>query len=435
MSGTHLHNQTDSAALVVIGGGVVEIDGAGAPFAKAPIAAYLHDLADAFGTIHFFAFTTPKRGELFETPLDTERVKLHALRFPLARGASARARAFFSDLRAFRRSVPGAFAVVEFHPAAGGWLASLLLKILASRYALYFGMDPRKRWTPLTGGGALNTLKRLFLLLSGEFTGSLADLVLVRDAGQLKRLARRKRGRAYLSSPLSGAVEATAERDDTCLGETIRLLFVGMLDRRKGIEDMLQAVAHLRDERSLDGRHVHLTLAGGSPGTSNGPGTIDGRYTVEEVRRIAADLGVEAHVTLTGYIDDMDKLSRLYNEADIFVLASRAEGFPRVLDEASAYGLPIVTTSLPEIRATLQDRTEALMTEPAQPRELAARILEVIGDGELRRTLIAGARSVAARRLTEKASAQHTRLLLALAEPRAESVPLGSASATSKGRP
>jgi glycosyltransferase involved in cell wall biosynthesis len=397
--------------LIAIGGGVVEIDEQGRPFAKAAIADYLHALAEVFGGVHFFAYAVPKTGELFETPLDLERIHLHQLRWPHARGLGARWRAFHADVGLLRRTAARAAGIIEYHPAGGGWPISLLLARFAPFYVVYFGLDSRKRWMPLGGHGPLGVLKRLHLLITGEVTARLADLVLVRDVDQWRRIERQRPGRVVLSSPISAALQTPVVRADSCQNETVRLLCVCVLSRRKGIEDLLQAVHLLAHDpqlqERLQGRRVQLTLVGG--------GTLQEGYTLERVREIAAELGIAEQVTLTGYLDDIERLRQIYQEADIFVLASHSEGFPRVFDEAMSHNLPIVTTNLVEMRATLTHRVHAMMVEPGQPRPMAEALCEVITDGELRRTLLRNSHALALSRLGDTAAVQHARLMLELA--------------------
>ncbi len=397
--------------LIAIGGGVVEVDDEGHFFVKAAIADYLHALADVFGSVHFFAYAIPKTGELFETPLDPARVHLHKLRWPHAHGMMARCRAFYADVALLRDMASRAAGIIEYHPAGGGWPISLLLARYAPFYVVYFGLDSRKRWLPLRGYGLLGALKRLHLLITGEVAARMADLVLVRDVDQWRRIEQQRPGRVVLSAPVSAALQTPVARVDSCHNEIVRLLCVCVLSPRKGIEDLLEAVHLLTHDpqlrEQLQGRRVHLTLVGGA--------ALQEGYTLEHVRTRAAELDIAPQVTLTGYIDDIERLSLLYQEADIFVMASHSEGFPRVIDEAMAHNLLIVMTNLVEIRATLVHRTHALLFEPGQPQQMAEALCEVITDGELRRTLLRNSHTLSVSRLQDTAPAQHARLMLELA--------------------
>jgi glycosyltransferase involved in cell wall biosynthesis len=89
-------------------------------------------------------------------------------------------------------------------------------------------------------------------------------------------------------------------------------------------------------------------------------------------------------VVFTGQISS-EGLRALYNCAEVFVYPSWYEGFGLPPLEAMACGAPVVlsqTSSLPEVGG---DAT--LYIDPNDPESIAAGILQVLDDGELRQTL------------------------------------------------
>jgi glycosyltransferase involved in cell wall biosynthesis len=143
------------------------------------------------------------------------------------------------------------------------------------------------------------------------------------------------------------------------------VLFVGRLIQEKGIYDLLEAVALARARQPM-----RLVLAGGGPEENN-------------FRERVRALGLEAHVTLAGYLDAM-ALSAAYAAADVFVLPSWSEGFPTVLTEAMHAGLPVVTTRIRGAVDHLQDGVHARFVAPRAPGELAAALAEVLQSPGLR---------------------------------------------------
>jgi glycosyltransferase involved in cell wall biosynthesis len=103
----------------------------------------------------------------------------------------------------------------------------------------------------------------------------------------------------------------------------LRLLAVGSLVPRKGYDRLLAALARIRD------RPWRLDVAGQHR---------DRRHATR-LRALTQGLGLARRVTWHGAVDAL-ALDRLYRGADLFVLASRHEGFGIVLVEAAAYGLP-----------------------------------------------------------------------------------------------
>ena len=76
-----------------------------------------------------------------------------------------------------------------------------------------------------------------------------------------------------------------------------------------------------------------------------------------------------------------------YSVADVFVCTSRVESFPRVVLEAMAYDLPIVTTPVYGIAEQVREGVNALFYSPGDDLGLAERLRQVIADDALRRRL------------------------------------------------
>lgn len=106
----------------------------------------------------------------------------------------------------------------------------------------------------------------------------------------------------------------------------IRLLFVGSLVRRKGVEHLLQALATLKDHP----RDWVLDLVGSDPGEFDHQG-------------LAADLGIAEKVLFHGE-KKHDEVAGFMSRADLVVVPSLCETFSVVTVEALACGVPVVVT-------------------------------------------------------------------------------------------
>ncbi len=107
-----------------------------------------------------------------------------------------------------------------------------------------------------------------------------------------------------------------------------RLLAVGALVPRKGYDVLLDALARLPH------RDVRLTIAGNAERD---------RATAAALAEARRTLGLEARVAFAGEVDAA-ALEALWRGADLFVTASRFEGYGMVVSEALARGLPVVGT-------------------------------------------------------------------------------------------
>lgn len=144
-------------------------------------------------------------------------------------------------------------------------------------------------------------------------------------------------------------------------GGASRLLSVGTLTPRKGHAMLVEALAGLA--------HLPWTLdIAGS--TQRDPATADA------VRAAIAAAGLADRVRLHGEVHDR-ALDGLYRRADLFVLASRHEGYGMVLTEALAYGLPIVATDVGAVRETVGS---AALLAPPEAAALSAAIRTALDD-------------------------------------------------------
>lgn len=107
----------------------------------------------------------------------------------------------------------------------------------------------------------------------------------------------------------------------------LQLLFVGSLTANKGIQDLLQALARLREQR--DDWHLNII----------GLGPLDHEY-----KTLAANLGIAASVSFLGG-RTRQQVATTMRQTDLFVLPSHYETFSAVTAEALATGLPVLVTT------------------------------------------------------------------------------------------
>jgi glycosyltransferase involved in cell wall biosynthesis len=83
-------------------------------------------------------------------------------------------------------------------------------------------------------------------------------------------------------------------------------------------------------------------------------------------------------------VAETPETAKYYKAADIFVCTSRVESFPRVILEAMAYDLPIITTPVFGIKEQVRPGINGLFYTPEQPQELATSLLSLLEDHTLR---------------------------------------------------
>jgi glycosyltransferase involved in cell wall biosynthesis len=104
-----------------------------------------------------------------------------------------------------------------------------------------------------------------------------------------------------------------------------------------------------------------------------------------ELQRQIDDLGVGSSVTLAGYTKDS---AAVLEGAALSLLTSRFEGYPLALLETLAHGCPVVSYDVKYgPREIIADGVNGYLVKPGDYRALAARVVEVLGDGDLRRSL------------------------------------------------
>jgi glycosyltransferase involved in cell wall biosynthesis len=204
-------------------------------------------------------------------------------------------------------------------------------------------------------------------------------------------------------------------REDTCAGPRVRLLTVSRIDPRKGLRilpDVVATLVALGVDATLD----IIGPAVGAPGEAE-------RRAIESA---AETRGVRERIALRGAMP-LDRLLPVYRDHDIFVLPTLpGEGIPRVLLEAMAAGVPVVTTRVAGIPSLITDGQNGVIVDQAAARPVAEAVTRLVTDATLRRRVIACAYETARAHTLEAQAARmmqvvSTQLGVALRQPAAAS--------------
>jgi glycosyltransferase involved in cell wall biosynthesis len=181
-------------------------------------------------------------------------------------------------------------------------------------------------------------------------------------------------------------------------GAGVQLLSVANLIARKGYDLLFRALARL--PRTLE-RCWRLTCAGSLE---------HDRATAEQLQAQIVASGLHDRVLLAGELEG-PRLAEAYHTADLFVLATRYEGYGMAVAEAIARGLPVVSTRTGAIPDLVGD-SAGLLVEPGDEQALTEALDRVIRGDDLRRRLAEGARAVRSRLPTWEQAAERMAAVL-----------------------
>jgi phosphatidylinositol alpha-mannosyltransferase len=151
----------------------------------------------------------------------------------------------------------------------------------------------------------------------------------------------------------------------------INLLFVGRLDKRKGLIYLLKALPHVKYHFP----NLRLTVVG----------AFD-EVQIEEYRDFVRDTGL-TDVVFKGFVSDEDR-TRYYQQCDIFcspAIGRESQGV--VLLEAMAAGKPVIASALDGYRTVVRHEQDGLLVPPADETALAVGLCRLLSDVALRQRL------------------------------------------------
>jgi glycosyltransferase involved in cell wall biosynthesis len=177
-------------------------------------------------------------------------------------------------------------------------------------------------------------------------------------------------------------------------GSTV-LLSVGRLTRQKNYPLMLDALSRMKDR--TDWFYVQV-------GEGEDRDALQARAT---------ELGIDARVRFLGLRKDVP---RVMQASDVFVLSSAWEGFPYVVVEALANGLPIVSTDVGGVADAVIDGQNGYLVAPGDAAGLADKLQALIADRSLREAMSKRGKAMFAEQfqdtaMFERLDAEYARLL------------------------
>ena len=257
-------------------------------------------------------------------------------------------------------------AVLVFWPSPISLLTIILCKIKGIPYYLYKGGT----WAvanPMSGHVENNSIRTIIGKTIENVILRMSDVVFIRGAAESKKNFYYIRGNSKFT------IKDFYEREDTCINNEIILLNISPLNPLKGVDIIIRAIKILKD-KGMRIRFHHV-----------GAGNVE---YFEILEKLIADLNLSDSVKFYGYVHEKEDLIRIMRNSDIFVLASRMEGFPRVVLEAMLQSLPVIASSVGEMVKMMKNEREILFFNPDDYIDLAQKIEKLITNEKLRQKLI-----------------------------------------------
>lgn len=142
------------------------------------------------------------------------------------------------------------------------------------------------------------------------------------------------------------------------------ILFMGQLEERKGIYDLLKAFAEISGEDRIDAKLI-----------------LSGEDSSGNVKKFINDHNLDKKVNLTGWVDGEQK-RKVLQECGIFVLPSYAEGFPLVILEAMASGLSVIASDTGSIGEIIKDGVNGYIIKPGNIELLKSILMRLLKNPE-----------------------------------------------------
>jgi D-inositol-3-phosphate glycosyltransferase len=150
--------------------------------------------------------------------------------------------------------------------------------------------------------------------------------------------------------------------------DSFLITYVGRLEKRKGIDTLLEAI-HL-----IDDPRIQAVIVGGPP--TEKPFLSWSELSEEpyqEYSSIIDRLGIENQVTFTGG-KPQTELSKYYSAADVTVVPSYYEPFGMTAIEAMACGSIVIASRVGGLQTTVVENKVGALFEPREPSQLAEKI-------------------------------------------------------------
>lgn len=158
-----------------------------------------------------------------------------------------------------------------------------------------------------------------------------------------------------------------------------KVLFMGVLIKRKGVFDLIEAIKCLKESARVS--NIKFIIAGTG-------------IEEEALRKKSNQYGLESYIDFVGWISGQEKTD-LYKKCQIAVLPSYNEGLPISILEAISYGMPVIATDVGDISSAVLNGVNGYLIQPGDEKELADKIYKISSSKKLYDKLSKASRQLA----------------------------------------
>ncbi|RYZ94866.1 MAG: glycosyltransferase [Sphingobacteriaceae bacterium] len=266
--------------------------------------------------------------------------------------------------KAYRHLASAFDRVYVRYPTPFGWLSRYYFKDII----IHFVGDPvdttlaNPNFSPLKR----KLLVQLFRPEEHMFLQACKKARVFTNGYHIKERLHKKRisAQAVISSTL-GDNDVYFGEDNTLAPDNVKLLYTGYLRKAKGIETLIHAFDLLLKEYPK----ATFTIVG------------TGEFETE-LKALVYRLGLEKVIAFTGHINSRSKLNELYRAHSLFCFASLSEGSPRVILEAMANGINVLSTPVGSLPTIFEHGKNIVFAEAGNPRNFAEKMSSLIGNSQ-----------------------------------------------------
>jgi glycosyltransferase involved in cell wall biosynthesis len=239
---------------------------------------------------------------------------------------------------------------------------------------------------------------RLLMRCIAEFTIQQADVLRAVSLSTRAQLERRVTAKPLVQFPTWTDIEVflQAGMNPEYPGSQ-EILYAGVLIPRKGAHHLIRAFARI----AIDFPRARLVLVGHA----------ENRHYAAELEDQVNGHGLEGQVDFIGRVSQ-GELASWMRRACVFSLPTYSEGLPRVVFEAMAAGLPVVSSPVSGIPEILEDRVTGYLVQPGDETKLAERLRWILEHPEEAQDMGRHAHAFAKRFFSTEAYVQGYRQIL-----------------------